>query len=328
MMRNFYGIMALVVAVAGTYLASQTDVPGIGYALLLAAACCIYKAQKEKTADRRLDTSQLAAEQAEHAQTDWDKAMADYQRIELVRTKIHDIQLSRQLSLMQQEAARLLNYVERHPERIAAANRFINYYQDRAASLSEQFSELEETKLETEQVRQVKTRLKETIFSFDEAYSAEFTKIINNQLLDMDAEITVMHQSLAAEGISNTGKEMPEVQEELQASHVPPATGIGRKSVPPRRGGVRKVQSRAAVREKVVTPDNLRSAVMIQKGIMSALALFLGTFGAHKFYQGKSGWGIAYLVFCWTFIPTLVSFVEGIRYFFMPVDDFYEQYYR
>ena len=40
------------------------------------------------------------------------------------------------------------------------------------------------------------------------------------------------------------------------------------------------------------------------------LAFFLGSFGAHRFYLGETGWGILYLCFCWTFIPHLIAFVE------------------
>lgn len=44
-------------------------------------------------------------------------------------------------------------------------------------------------------------------------------------------------------------------------------------------------------------------------------ALLLGGLGLHRFYLGETGWGILYLIFCWTGIPTLVGFVEC---FFMP----------
>ncbi len=44
------------------------------------------------------------------------------------------------------------------------------------------------------------------------------------------------------------------------------------------------------------------------------LALFLGSFGIHKFYLGKPGLGILYLIFCWTYIPSIISFVEAIIY--------------
>lgn len=44
------------------------------------------------------------------------------------------------------------------------------------------------------------------------------------------------------------------------------------------------------------------------------LGIFLGGIGAHKFYLGKVGMGILYLCFCWTGIPAIVGFVEGIIY--------------
>lgn len=44
------------------------------------------------------------------------------------------------------------------------------------------------------------------------------------------------------------------------------------------------------------------------------LAIFLGGLGIHKFYLGKIGMGILYLVFCWTYIPAIVGFIEGIVY--------------
>lgn len=50
------------------------------------------------------------------------------------------------------------------------------------------------------------------------------------------------------------------------------------------------------------------------KLVAGLLAIFLGTFGVHKFYLGKIGTGILYLVFVWTGIPTIVSFFEGIIY--------------
>ena len=44
------------------------------------------------------------------------------------------------------------------------------------------------------------------------------------------------------------------------------------------------------------------------------LGIFLGGIGVHKFYMGKIGMGILYILFCWTGIPALVGFIEGIIY--------------
>ncbi len=44
------------------------------------------------------------------------------------------------------------------------------------------------------------------------------------------------------------------------------------------------------------------------------LAIFLGGIGVHKFYLGKTGMGILYLLFCWTGVPAVVGLIEGILY--------------
>lgn len=44
------------------------------------------------------------------------------------------------------------------------------------------------------------------------------------------------------------------------------------------------------------------------------LGILLGGLGVHKFYLGKIGMGILYLCFCWTYIPAVIGFIEGIIY--------------
>ena len=58
------------------------------------------------------------------------------------------------------------------------------------------------------------------------------------------------------------------------------------------------------------------------------LAIFLGGLGIHKFYLGKNGKGILYLVFCWTYIPALIAIVEGIIYLTSSDENFYNKYVK
>ena len=68
-------------------------------------------------------------------------------------------------------------------------------------------------------------------------------------------------------------------------------------------------------------------SILKRKLIAGGLAILFGGFGAHKFYLGKTGWGVLYLIFSWTGIPFIVGFIEGVRYIFMSSDDFYSKYY-
>ena len=52
------------------------------------------------------------------------------------------------------------------------------------------------------------------------------------------------------------------------------------------------------------------------------LALLLGGLGIHKFYTGAWGWGIVYIVLCWTYVPALVALGEGIRYLVLSREEF------
>lgn len=52
------------------------------------------------------------------------------------------------------------------------------------------------------------------------------------------------------------------------------------------------------------------------------LALFLGGIGIHKFYLGQTGAGIVYMLFCWTFIPALIAFIESLVLFGMSDHEF------
>lgn len=56
------------------------------------------------------------------------------------------------------------------------------------------------------------------------------------------------------------------------------------------------------------------------------LALLLGGVGGHKFYLGRAGMGILYLLFCWTFIPSIVALVEAIIYVTMSDEAFAKKY--
>lgn len=62
------------------------------------------------------------------------------------------------------------------------------------------------------------------------------------------------------------------------------------------------------------------------KTTTTLLALFLGGIGAHKFYLGLWGWGVLYLIFCWTYIPLLISIIETIMLIMQTDEEFQRKY--
>ncbi|MDS7968226.1 NINE protein [Acinetobacter sp. V117_2] len=75
-----------------------------------------------------------------------------------------------------------------------------------------------------------------------------------------------------------------------------------------------------------VRQQDVRITGRKSKVAAGVFALLLGGFGAHKFYLGRVGQGILYLIFCWTFIPALIAFIEGILYLCSSDEDFAKKY--
>lgn len=65
------------------------------------------------------------------------------------------------------------------------------------------------------------------------------------------------------------------------------------------------------VQQPVQNPE--RSNWPIKNKIVAALlAILLGGIGVHKFYLGQTFKGVLSIIFCWTYIPSILGLIEGI----------------
>lgn len=60
------------------------------------------------------------------------------------------------------------------------------------------------------------------------------------------------------------------------------------------------------------TDVEIQGGKRVNKIAYVLFAVLLGGLGAHKFYVGKVGLGVLYVVFFWTCIPALIGLIEGI----------------
>ena len=63
-----------------------------------------------------------------------------------------------------------------------------------------------------------------------------------------------------------------------------------------------------------------------ERWIAVILAFFFGWFGAHKLYLGQPMWGILYMLFSPTGVPSLISLFDGLYYILIGYDEFHRRY--
>lgn len=64
---------------------------------------------------------------------------------------------------------------------------------------------------------------------------------------------------------------------------------------------------------------------MKNKTLATVLAIFLGGFGAHRFYLGQRlAWW--YLAFCWTLVPVVIGWIDGLSFYAMTYAAFNRRY--
>ena len=83
-------------------------------------------------------------------------------------------------------------------------------------------------------------------------------------------------------------------------------------------GGI-NINMNQAQSQQVAAPI-YASGKVVNKVAYVVFAILHGGIGLHKFYSGKIGMGILYLIFCWTSIPSIIGLVEGIIAALKPAD--------
>lgn len=291
---------------------------------VLGLACVgtiIYAVAHKPKEPRRVTLSLDDSEASDALEDSFNQGIETFNYIQDTLPIVQDTGMKSQLRDMQDKARRIFQYLEKHPQKVALARRFIDYYQDTTASLLMKYVEIEKTGLRTSEVEEIKLRTKQTLYNLNTAYTEQFAKIVSDQLMDMDAELKVMNDSIAADSY-HIQQDMPDFDRTT-----PGTTDTFDDTPLPRRRRHRHNYTpfTTKITQKLFGID---PPVLKQKLTASVLAIFLGGFGAHKFYLGQTGWGILYLLFCWTFIPGIVGIIEGIRLFCMNGPEFEKKYYR
>ena len=121
-------------------------------------------------------------------------------RVELQNSGVYD-----KIFIMIADAQALTDNAD-NPEKIPAARRYIDYYQETAANVLEHYAELKSTGLSTVETEKVLKSTRESISTLKAAFDLQFEKLMQNELMDMEADLNLLKQTLRSEGYKEPEK--------------------------------------------------------------------------------------------------------------------------
>ena len=128
------------------------------------------------------------------------EAREDFRRIGAAMEAIQDDRLRESSRELHKKAGSILKYLVEHPGKIMEARRFIDYYQDTASSLLEKYVKLQETGLGSREAERLKVQTTQALLTLNRAFEGQFEKLMGNELMDMEAEIRLLKQTMEMEG--------------------------------------------------------------------------------------------------------------------------------
>lgn len=141
------------------------------------------------------------------------EAGTDYRRMQKAADKILDDSLKRDARELLVTAGSILKFLTDNPKKIPAARRYIDYYQETAANVLENYVELQDSRLATREAQRIFQNTKEAVATLKEAFQMQFEKLLQNELMDMEADLNLLKQTLHSEGYIETDKQRKQENE-------------------------------------------------------------------------------------------------------------------
>ena len=134
------------------------------------------------------------------------EAGSDYRRMQKAAGRIQEEKLRKAAAELVETAGNILKYLTDNPEKIPSARRYIDYYQETAANVLENYVELQDSRIATSEAEKIFQNTDEAVATLKDAFQMQFGKLMQNELMDMEADLNLLKQTLRSEGYTQESK--------------------------------------------------------------------------------------------------------------------------
>ena len=128
------------------------------------------------------------------------RAIADIRRL---NDEITDERISAQIALIERLTAQIFDCVRKNPKKLSQIRQFLNYYLPTTIKLMEQYVTLQNQSLKTENITEGMQKIEDLLDKVIIAFQRQLDALFEADVVDITADIRVMEQMMASEGLTN-----------------------------------------------------------------------------------------------------------------------------
>lgn len=129
--------------------------------------------------------------------------MAYLQKIRLSNDALPEQNISEKLDRLENTCRKIFHYVELHPNKLPQIRKLMSYYLPMTLKLVETYEQLEKHQMTTASVEESKAEIHSALDNINLAFENLFDRLLENDRMDLSADISVLETMLAQEGLTN-----------------------------------------------------------------------------------------------------------------------------
>jgi len=115
--------------------------------------------------------------------------------------KITNVSVKAKITELCELIAKIIDNVSKAPKGVKVIRKFLSYYLEATTKIVRQYVELTETAIQTPEIHATLQRAEQMLDLIKTAFTKQMAKLLENDVLDLDTEMSVLESTLKSEGL-------------------------------------------------------------------------------------------------------------------------------
>ena len=125
-----------------------------------------------------------------------DNGYENYSKLLDIKNKIFKQNVKQECTNMTNKILKILKYLEKHPNKIGENKKFFTYYLETIYKIVNSYYDLSSQGVHTKEIEGVMSKTEQTLSMINKSLDDQFSKMLQNDALDLDTEIDFLNSSM------------------------------------------------------------------------------------------------------------------------------------